>query len=177
MLYSLPTYLCEMIKMTLFQRVALWWKIFRMNANEKRLLNLISNKNVNELDKMYIDFCEKVKQYPVGSQGYKDLVRIHTDIVTNQIHMLNVNDRFEVAQFTQSVICVFSAKIIHLHSDNRNSWTKDVDALLPQEIKVLIDNAQLSQYLVTMKICHDAVLKFLLAQYMSYLLIQYGPTK
>ena len=113
-----------MFKIFAFQRLSLWWKIFRMNATEKRLFNLISKMNISELDKMYIDFCEKVQQYPEGSQGYKDLVRVHTDIVNNQVSMLNVQDRSEIELFVQSVICIVSAKIIHLHVDCRANWTK-----------------------------------------------------
>ena len=166
-----------MFKIFAFQRLSLWWKIFRMNAAEKRLFNLISKMNISELDKMYIDFCEKVQQYPEGSQGYKDLVRVHTDIVNNQVSMLNVQDRSEIELFVQSVICIVSAKIIHLHVDCRANWTTEVDKVLPLEIKTLLDNAPNTQYLVTLKLCHDAVLKFMMTQYMSYLFIQYGPSK
>lgn len=166
-----------MFKIFAFQRLSLWWKIFRMKAAEKRLFNLISKRDISELDKMFIDFCEKVQQYPEGSQGYKDLVNIHTDIVLNQVHLLDVQDRHDIELFVHSVICILSAKIIHLHVDYRKNWTTEVDKVLPIEIKTLLENASNTQYLVTMKICHDAILKFMMTQYMSYLLIQYGPSK
>jgi hypothetical protein len=166
-----------MLKLFSFHRIALWWKIFRMKANEKRLFNLISKQNINHLDKMYIDFCENIKQYPEGSQGYKDLVDMHKDVVTNQIFSLDVRDNIEIAEFIQSVICVLSARIVHLHVKTQKEWTTEVDNILPQEVKQLIDNAPSSQYLITIKLCHDGLLKFMLAQYMAYLLIQYGPTK